>query len=128
MYKVVVSYVDSILDSDEYIVISNDDVIVDTLIVQIKDVKGYLHTINKGKVENVTIYKGLDFDNVYSKGGYGKKHKYICNYGGVDNAIVYAKDEEDALLKYVESMEKIYSGIKKDECNCELYVDVKIID
>lgn len=128
MYKVVVSYVNSILDSDEYIVISNDDVIVDTLIVQIKDVKGYLHTINKGKVENVTIYKGLDFDNVYSKGGYGKKHKYICNYGGTDTAIVYAKNEDDALSKYIEIMQRVYMGIKKEECNCELYIDVNIID
>lgn len=113
--KVVIKYVDSLIGFDEYLVNNVDDVEQGELLTLIKDVKGNFHTINMANVEELSIYDV-------------ELNSYLCNYGGTDTAIVYAKNEDDALSKYIEIMQRVYMGIKKEECNCELYIDVNIID
>lgn len=114
-YKVVIKYVDYLMGFDEYLVDNIDDVEQGELLTLIKDVKGNFHTISMINVEDISIY-GIELNS------------YLCNYGGMDTHIVYAKNEDEALSKYIENMKKVYSGIDKEECNCGLYIDVKIID
>lgn len=114
-YKVVIKYANSSMGFDEYLVDNVDDVEQGELLTLIKDVKGNFHTINMANVEELSVYDV-------------ELNSYLCNYGGTDTAIVYAKNEDEALSKYIEIMQRVYKGIKKEECNCELYIDVDIID
>lgn len=138
LYRVIIKYVEFLGGVEEYKIEKREDILVDTLVIQLRDARCNLHTFNKAYIESIMIEDYTVSDNIgmstfgvssiaYDKFEGVEMFRYVCNYGGTDSALVYAVDEKDALTKYVLKIQKTYSGAKIDECNCILSDDLAII-